>query len=65
MVEIHVSKRVPGAGPGCETPPWATQLSELQGFKVIRKFFLKHLTKVLDGISGITKHVIFFPFEGL
>ena len=33
-------------------------------FKVIRKFFLS-ITKVLDGISGITKNIIFFTFEGL
>ena len=33
--------------------------------KVIRKFFFKTITKVLDGISGITKNIIFFPFEGL
>ena len=32
--------------------------------KVIRKFFLT-ITKVLDGISEITKKHNFFPFEGL
>ena len=32
--------------------------------KVIRKFF-KTITKVLDGISGITKKHDFFPFKGL
>ena len=32
--------------------------------KVIKKFFLSK-TNVLDGISGITKNIFFFPFEGL
>ena len=27
--------------------------------------FFKTITKVLDGISGITKNIIFFQFEGL
>ena len=30
--------------------------------KVIRKFFLKH-NKILDGISGITKNIIFFHLK--
>ena len=34
-------------------------------FKVIGKFFFKAITKVLDGISGITKNIVFFPFEGM
>ena len=36
----------------------------VSGLKVIRKFFLT-ITKVLDGISGITKNIFFFSFEGL
>ena len=31
--------------------------------KVIRKFFLKTITKVLEGISGITKNIIFFHLK--
>ena len=32
-------------------------------FKVIRKLFFKTITKVLDGISGITKIIIFFHLK--
>jgi len=39
--------------------------ADVLSVKVIRKFFFKTITKVLDGISGITKNMIFFPFEGL
>ena len=31
-----------------------------QSVRVIRTFFLNHITKVLNGISGITKNIIFF-----
>ena len=31
--------------------------------KVIRKFFFKTITKVLDGISGITKNIFFFHLK--
>ena len=59
MFEIHISTRVPRAGTGFETPPWATQLSELQGFKVTRKFFLKHNKSLRWHLGKYEKHIFF------